>query len=159
MIRVGLGEDIHVLVEGRPLMLCGLEIPYEKGLLGHSDGDAALHAIADALLGAIGKGDIGALFPPSDPTIRGIDSAKILQKAYEEVKNAGYSLVNLDVNIVTEEPKLRPYIDLMKARLAQILGVDVTCVSVKAKTNEGCDAVGEKKAIRANAAVLIEKGR
>lgn len=159
MIRVGLGEDIHILVAGRPLMLCGLEIPYEKGLLGHSDGDAGLHAIADALLGAIGKGDIGAIFPPSDPSTCGIDSAKILQKAYEEVKTAGYSLVNLDVNIVTEEPKLRPYIEPMKARLAQILGVDVSCVSVKAKTNEGCDAVGEKKAIRANAAVLIEKGR
>ncbi|MCR5349028.1 MAG: 2-C-methyl-D-erythritol 2,4-cyclodiphosphate synthase [Bacilli bacterium] len=156
-MRVGFGEDIHLLVEGRPLILGGVKLPYEKGLLGHSDGDALLHAISDALLGAIGAGDIGRLFPPSDPTIKGIDSALILRKCLGLVAKEGYHIVNVDANVVTEEPRLRPHIDGMVAHLASLLGVNSGQVSIKAKTNEGCDAVGEKKAIRCNAVVLLEK--
>lgn len=158
MIRVGLGEDIHLLVPGRKLILGGIEIPYEKGLLGHSDADALLHAIADALLGAIAAGDIGQLFPPNDPTIEGIDSKIILRRCHDLVKQQGYSVVNVDANVITELPKLKPYIASLRQSIASLLEVDVSCVSVKAKTNEGCDAVGEKKAIRTNAIVLIEKG-
>lgn len=156
-MRIGFGEDVHRLVEGRPLILGGVAIPYEMGLLGHSDADALLHAISDALLGAIAAGDIGALFPPEDSSIEGIDSKIILRRCMELVREEGYRLVNVDANIVTEKPKLRPYIDHIRACIAGTLGCPLDCVSVKAKTNEGLDAVGEKKAIRTNAVVLIEK--
>ena len=158
MIRIGSGEDIHLLVTGRKLILGGVEIPFEYGLLGHSDADALLHAIADAFLGALALGDIGQLFPPSDKTIEDIDSKIILKRCYDLVKEKGYHLINLDANVVTEAPKLKPYIIPIRESLARLLDVDISCVSVKAKTNEGCDAVGEKKAIRTNAVVLIEKG-
>ena len=157
MMRIGFGEDVHRLVEGRPLILGGVAIPYEMGLLGHSDADALLHAISDALLGAIAAGDIGALFPPEDSSIEGIDSKIILRRCMELVREEGYRLVNVDANIVTEKPKLRPYIDHIRTCIAGTLGCPLDCVSVKAKTNEGLDAVGEKKAIRTNAVVLIEK--
>ena len=158
MIRIGSGEDIHLLVEGRKLILGGVEIPFERGLLGHSDADALLHALSDALLGAIAAGDIGQLFPPSDPTIKGIDSKIILQRCLELVRQQGYEVVNVDANVVTESPKLKPYIVPMRESIAQLLGIDPSRVSVKAKTNEGCDAVGQGKAIRTNAVVLIQKG-
>ena len=158
MMRIGLGEDIHLLVEGRPLMLAGVHVPYERGALGHSDGDVVLHAVSDALLGAIGKGDIGRLFPPEDPSIKGIDSRLIAKRCLEEVKNAGYAIVNVDVNIVTEAPKLKPHMPDLVAGLSEVLGLDPSQVSLKAKTNEGCDAVGERRAIRANAVVLLCKG-
>ena len=158
MIRIGSGEDIHLLVPGRKLILGGVEIPFEKGLLGHSDADALLHAISDALLGAIAAGDIGTHFPPSDPSIKGIDSRIILRRCMELVRKQGYELVNVDANVVTEAPKLKPYIMPIRESIASLLGVSVSCVSVKAKTNEGCDAVGKLEAIRANAVVLIQKG-
>lgn len=157
-MRIGYGEDIHRLVEGRELILGGVKIPHNAGLLGHSDADALLHAIADALLGALALGDIGKLFPPSDPTIKGIDSSIILQRCYELVQKQGYHIVNIDANVVTEEPKLRPYIDTIRARIAEILGIEADRVSVKAKTNEGLGPIGEKQAIRTNAVALIEKG-
>lgn len=157
MMRVGIGEDVHVLVEGRPLILAGIEIPYEKGLLGHSDGDAVLHAIADAILGASASGDIGQVFPPEDPTIKGIDSRKILARCVEIAAKKGYRIVNVDCNVVTEKPKLKPHIPAMVASLSSLLGIPEECVSVKAKTNERLDAVGEGKAIRTNAVVLLEK--
>lgn len=158
MIRIGSGEDIHLLVPGRKLILGGVEIPYECGLLGHSDADALLHALSDALLGAIAAGDIGHLFPSSDPSIKGIDSKIILKECLRLVKEKGYRVINVDANVVTESPKLKPYILSMRESIASLLGLDADCVSVKAKTNEGCDAVGEKKAIRTNAVVLIQKG-
>ena len=158
MMRVGLGEDIHLLVPERKLILGGVHIPFEKGLLGHSDADALLHAIADALLGALGLGDIGKHFPPSNPEFKDIDSALIASKCYQMVREQGYRIVNIDSNIVTEKPKLSPYILPMRQRVAEILEIDVSQVSVKAKTNEGCDAVGAQEAIRTNAIVLIEKG-
>ena len=158
MTRIGFGEDIHLLVEGRPLILGGIEIPFEKGLLGHSDGDALLHAIADALLGALALGDIGHLFPPEDPTIKNIDSRKILAKCAEIVKEKGYRIVNVDSNVVTELPKLKPFINALRESIAAVLGIAVDRVSVKAKTNEGVGPVGEGKAIRTNAIVLLEKG-
>ena len=158
MIRIGSGEDIHLLVPGRKLILGGVEIPYECGLLGHSDADALLHALSDALLGAIAAGDIGHLFPPSDPSIKGIDSKIILKECLHLVKEKGYRVINVDANVVTESPKLKPYILPIRESIASLLGLDADCVSVKAKTNEGCDAVGEKKAIRTNAVVLIQKG-
>ena len=158
MMRIGFGEDIHLLVEGRKLILGGVEIPFEKGLLGHSDADALLHAISDALLGAIAAGDIGTFFPPSDPSIKGIDSAFILKTCYKVVRKLGYHIVNIDANIVLERPKMRPYIQTIRESIASILDIDVNVVSVKAKTNETVDAVGPEKAIRTHAVVLIEKG-
>ena len=157
MMRIGFGEDIHLLVEGRELKLGGVTIPSERGALGHSDADALLHAISDALLGAVAAGDIGKLFPPSDPTIKGINSVKILQKCIEIVDEAGYRIVNVDANVVTEKPRLRPYIDLIREHLAKAMGIPMNCVSVKAKTNEGCDEVGKGNAIRTNAVVLLEE--
>ena len=158
MMRIGFGEDIHLFVEGRKLMLGGVEVPYEKGLLGHSDADALLHAVTDALLGACRLGDIGRLYPPDDPKTEGIDSKKILAHVVELVREKGYRIINVDSNIVTESPKLKLHIPAIELSLARLLQIDEDCVSVKAKTNEGCDAVGEKKALRANAIVLLEKG-
>ena len=158
MNRIGFGEDIHRLVEGRPLILGGIEIPFGKGLLGHSDGDALLHAISDALLGALALGDIGAHFPPSDPSIEGIDSKKILAYCAEIARKKGYEIVNIDANVVTEEPKLRPYVDAIRVSIAATLGIEVARVSVKAKTNEGLGPVGEGRAIRCNAVALLSGG-
>ena len=158
MMRVGLGEDIHLLVEGRPLVLAGVEVPYELGALGHSDADVVLHAVADAILGALGKGDIGRLFPPEDPSIKGISSHLIVERCLEIMEEEGYRIGNVDVNVVTEAPKLKPHMPRLLASLAAILRVKEGQVSIKAKTNEGCDAVGQRKAIRANAVVLLCKG-
>lgn len=158
MNRIGFGEDIHRLVEGRPLILGGIEIPFGKGLLGHSDGDALLHAIADALLGALALGDIGAHFPPSDPRTEGIDSKKILAHCGEIVRKQGYEIVNIDANVVTEQPKLRPYVDAIRESVAATLGIEPSRVSVKAKTNEGLGPVGEGHAIRCNAVALLSGG-
>ena len=158
MMRIGFGEDIHRFVEGRPLYLGGIQIPSEKGLLGHSDADALLHAISDALLGALALGDIGHLFPPEDMSIKGIDSKIILRRCVELVTERGYHIVNVDANVVTEAPKLKPHIIAIRKSLAQLLGIAEEFVSVKAKTNEGLGPVGERLALGANAVVLLEKG-
>ena len=157
MQRIGIGYDIHRLVEGRKLILGGLEIPFEKGLLGRSDGDALLHAIADALLGAIALGDIGKHFPDTDPSYKNADSGLLLKKVVEMVHDKGFQIVNIDANIIAEKPKLGPHFPIMKKRVAEILGIEEDCVSLKARSNEGLDAVGRGEAIAAQAAVLLER--
>lgn len=154
-IRIGYGEDIHALVKGRKLILGGIDIPHEKGLLGHSDADVLLHALSDALLGALALGDIGKIFPPSDPLTEGIDSALILTKCLSMVKERGYAVINVDASISAEEPHLSGYVLPMRERIASLLGLKKEDISIKAMTNEGFDAVGEKKAIRAVCVVLL----
>ena len=155
-IRIGEGWDVHALVEGRPLILGGVHIPYEKGLLGHSDADALLHAITDALLGAAGLGDIGRHFPDTDPQFRGADSALLLTEALRRVQAAGWRLVNVDSTIVAQAPKLAPHIEAIRARVAAILAVDAGCVNIKAKTAEKMGPVGEGRSIEARAVVLLQ---
>ncbi len=155
-IRIGEGWDVHALVEGRPLILGGVHIPYEKGLLGHSDADALLHAITDALLGAAGLGDIGRHFPDTDPQFRCADSAVLLAEALRRVQAAGWRLVNVDSTIIAQAPKLAPHIEAIRARLANILGVDAGCVNIKAKTAEKMGPVGEGRSIEARAVVLLQ---
>lgn len=150
---VGLGWDLHRLEVGRPLILCNTPIPFEKGLLGHSDADVALHAVSDALLGAAGLGDIGEKFPPSDPKWKGADSGQLLRLVLDEVLRAGWSVVNVDVTIVAERPKMTPHKPRMRQRLAELLDLGSERVNIKAKTSEGVDAVGEGEAIAAYAIV------
>lgn len=154
-IRIGEGWDIHALVEGRPLVLGGITIPHTHGLLGHSDADALLHAITDALLGAAGLGDIGRHFPDTDERFRGADSAVLLAEALRRVNAAGWQLVNLDSTIVAQAPKLAPHMPAMRARVAQVLGVGEDRVNIKAKTAEKMGPVGRKEAIEARAVVLL----
>lgn len=154
--RIGQGYDIHRLAEGRKLILGGVEIPWEKGLLGHSDADALLHAVTDALLGALSLGDIGEHFPDTDPAYRGADSKKLLALAYGLVRERGWRLVNLDATVFAEAPKLGPYKKEMRAVLATLLETEEERISVKAKTGEGVDAVGRGEAISAAATVLLE---
>jgi 2-C-methyl-D-erythritol 4-phosphate cytidylyltransferase / 2-C-methyl-D-erythritol 2,4-cyclodiphosphate synthase len=156
-IRVGLGFDIHRLVAGRRLMLGGIEIPYESGLLGHSDGDSLIHAVIDALLGAAGLGDIGAHFPDTDPRFQNADSAALLEHACGLLKEQGYQIMNIDATILAERPKMMPHIPAMKSRLAEAMAIDPSQINIKAKTNEGIDAVGRGEAIAAQAIVLIER--
>ena len=156
--RIGLGYDIHRLVEGRELIIGGVRITYEKGLLGHSDADVLVHAIIDGLLGALSLDDIGTLFPDTDPKYKGIDSTILLKHVYDRVKKEGYVINNIDSNIIAQSPKMMPYIPKMKEILANILGIEHSRLSIKAKTKEKLDAVGENRAIEANAVVmLIEK--
>ncbi len=155
VMRVGIGYDIHPLVEGRKLMLGGLHIPHAKGLQGHSDGDGLLHAITDALLGAAGLGDIGELFPDTDPDFKDADSGTLLKAAFEQVKRRGYEVENIDCNIIAQSPKLKPFKSQMEARIAGLLEIETRRVNVKAKTNEGLDAVGRKEAIATQAVVLL----
>lgn len=157
-LRIGEGWDVHALVEGRPLILGGIEIPYEKGLLGHSDADALLHAITDALLGAAGLGDIGTHFPDNDPAFKGADSYLLLQQAVAAVGQTGYQLVNVDCTVIAQAPKLAPYKAAMRSRIAQALGVDPTQVNVKAKTAEKMGPVGEGRSIEARAVALLVRG-
>ena len=152
-MRIGIGNDIHRLVEGRPLILGGIEIPYSKGEEAHSDGDVLVHAIIDAILGACAKGDIGALFPPSDERYKDADSLKLLKQA---VEYTGEKIINIDSSITLEEPKLRPYITTMRERIAEVLSIDIDRVSIKAKTNEGLDEIGKGNAVNAIAVVLVE---
>ena len=156
-MRIGIGYDVHRLVEGRQLFLGGVEIPFDKGLLGHSDGDVLIHAMCDAILGAISEGDIGVHFPDSDESIEGIESVKILTYVQELTKKKGYRIVNIDSVIITEEPKVSPYREKIKARLAEILEVDITSVSIKGKTTEGLGFTGRKEGIAAQAVALLEK--
>ena len=155
-IRIGEGWDIHALVEGRALMLGGVQVPYSKGLLGHSDADALLHAITDALLGAAGMGDIGTHFPDTDVAFKGADSALLLKEAARLVRAQGYTIGNVDSTIIAQAPKLAPHISAMRARIADILGITPDGVNVKAKTAEKMGPVGEGMAIEARAVVLLQ---
>ncbi len=155
--RIGLGYDIHKLVEGRALIIGGVKIPFEKGLDGHSDADVLVHAIIDALLGALAMDDIGTLFPDTDDRFKDADSLLLLKQVCDKVQAQGYWISNIDTNIIAQEPKLMPYIPQMKAILAPYLGLDQMDVSIKAKTKEHLDAVGNKQAIEAQAVVMLEK--
>lgn len=158
-MRVGIGYDVHPLVEGRKLFLGGIEIPYSKGLLGHSDGDVLIHAICDAILGAISEGDIGVHFPDSDESIRGINSIKILSYVMELVKKKGFKVVNIDAVIAAEEPKIHPHRELIRKNIAKILNVDIDMVGIKGKTKEGLGFVGKKEGIEVYAVALLEEVR
>jgi 2-C-methyl-D-erythritol 4-phosphate cytidylyltransferase/2-C-methyl-D-erythritol 2,4-cyclodiphosphate synthase len=156
-IRAGLGYDIHRLVEDRNLILGGIEIPHDRGLLGHSDGDSLIHAITDALLGAAGLGDIGTHFPDRDPQWEDADSSQFLRLAGGLLNQHGYKIINIDATILAERPKMMPYIPLMKTRLAEVMAIDPSQINIKAKTNEGLDAIGRGEAIAAQAIALIER--
>lgn len=156
MYRIGIGYDIHKLVEGRDLILGGVKITHEKGLLGHSDADVLIHAIIDALLGALALDDIGTLFPDTDPKYKDIDSTILLKHVYELIQSKGYKIVNIDSNIIAQAPKMMPYIPKMKEVLCKILNTNPEDFSIKAKTKEKLDAVGQKLAIESNAVVLLE---
>ncbi len=155
-LRIGEGWDVHALVEGRPLILGGVTIPHSKGLLGHSDADALLHAVTDALLGAAGLGDIGRHFPDTDERFKGADSAVLIAEAYRRVQEKGWKIVNLDSTIVAQAPKLAPHIEAIRTRIAQVLQIDASQVNVKAKTAEKMGPVGEGRAIEARAVVLLQ---
>ena len=154
-LRVGEGWDTHALVPGRRLVLGGVEIPYERGLLGHSDADALLHAITDALLGAAGLGDIGRHFPDTDERFRGADSAALLAEAVRRVREHGWQVGNVDSTVVAQAPKLAPHIEAMRTRIAEALGVAASQVNVKAKTAEKLGPVGMGQSIEARAVVLL----
>lgn len=156
-MRIGHGYDVHKLVEGRRLILGGVDIPYEKGLLGHSDADVLLHAISDSLLGAAAMGDIGKIFPDNDPAFEGADSLMLLKEVYNRVQEKGYKLLNLDATVLAQRPKLRGYIDTMRENIAAALDVDADCISVKATTEEGLGFTGEGKGIAAHCVCLISK--
>ncbi|WP_314155415.1 2-C-methyl-D-erythritol 2,4-cyclodiphosphate synthase [Stomatobaculum longum] len=154
-MRIGQGYDVHRLVAERPLILGGIEIPYEKGLLGHSDADVLLHAISDALLGAAALGDIGAHFPDSDPAYRGADSAELLRAVGDLVRGAGYEIGNIDSTVVCQAPKLAPHIASMRAQIAEVLALPVGAVSVKASTEEHMGFTGRGEGIAAHAVCLL----
>nr|WP_236599191.1 2-C-methyl-D-erythritol 2,4-cyclodiphosphate synthase [Ramlibacter monticola] len=156
-MRVGEGWDTHALVPGRRLLLGGVEIPYERGLLGHSDADVLLHAITDALIGAAGLGDIGKHFPDTDERFRGADSIVLLREAARRVREAGWSLANVDSTVVAQAPKLAPHIEAMRSRIAEALGIAPGQVNVKAKTAEKLGPVGMGQSIEARAVVLLAR--
>ena len=156
-LRIGYGEDIHRLVPNRKLILGGVEIPFNQGLLGHSDADCLLHAIADAFLGACALGDIGDHFPVDDPQWENADSKKILSESYSLVKKKGYQITNLDASVLAEKPRLSPYRLAMRESIARVLELDLNQVSVKLMTNEGLDAIGKGKAIRSTCICLLER--
>jgi len=156
-IRIGEGWDIHALVEGRKLILGGVEIPHSKGLLGHSDADALLHAITDAILGAAALGDIGSHFPDTDPQFKGADSAVLLREVARLVRTKGFEIGNVDSTVVAQAPKLAPHIGAMRHSIAQALGVSADQVNVKAKTAEKMGPVGEGRAMEARVVVLLAK--
>jgi 2-C-methyl-D-erythritol 2,4-cyclodiphosphate synthase len=156
-IRVGYGYDVHQFADNRPLMLGGVQIPFHFGLLGHSDADVLLHAITDALLGALALGDIGTHFPDTDPAWKGADSAELLQASYQLVLKKGYRISNLDATVVAEAPKLKPHIPVMSKRIADLLEVDVDRISLKATTSEKMGFVGRSEGMAAMATVLVIK--
>ena len=156
-IRIGQGYDVHQLVEGRDLILGGVKIPFEKGLLGHSDADALLHAITDALLGAAGLGDIGSHFPDTAAEFEGADSRVLLREAYRAVQACGWEAVNVDTTVIAQKPKLAPHIPAMRANIASDLGLPASCVNIKGKTNEKLGYLGRTEAVEARAAVLLQK--
>ena len=154
--RIGQGTDIHVLVENRDYILGGIKIPYEKGFKAHSDGDVLIHAIIDALFGALALGDIGTHFPDTSPEYKNADSSILLKKAIKIVREKNFEIVNLDTTVHAEAPKLRPYIDDIRKNLSEILNIDINRISVKAKTSEGVDSVGEKLAVKTDCTVLLK---
>lgn len=156
-IRVGHGFDVHALAEGLRLVLCGVEIEHTKGCVAHSDGDVAIHAICDALLGALALGDIGKLFPDSDPRYKGIDSRLLLKHVVEVVRDKGYDISNIDCTIAMQRPKLRPHIDLMRERLSEVVGIDIERISVKATTTEHLGFEGREEGVSATAVTLLYK--
>lgn len=157
--RIGIGTDIHRVVEGRKLMLCGVYVPYPAGLAGHSDGDVGLHAVIDALLGATGMGDIGTLFPDTDPAYKDADSKELLFVVKERLEEKKWEVINIDLTIHAEEPKLGQFKGQMKRCIAGLLGIDFNAVNVKAKTNEGLGEIGAGEAIAATATALLRKKR
>ena len=157
MYRIGLGYDIHKLTQGRDLIIGGVKITHEKGLLGHSDADVLIHAIIDAMLGALALSDIGTLFPDTDKKYKDIDSTILLKNVYEKISEMGWCIVNIDSNIIAQEPKMMPYIPKMKNVLCEILDLTPDELSIKAKTNEKLDAVGQKLAIEAHAVIMLKK--
>lgn len=156
-MRIGHGYDVHRLVEGRDLILGGVKIEYEKGLLGHSDADVLLHAVSDSLLGAAALGDIGGMFPDNDPKYLGADSLALLKEVYKGVKASGYRVVNIDATIIAQKPKMKPYIPKMRAKLAEALSTDIDNISVKATTEENMGFTGSGDGISAHCVCLIDK--
>lgn len=156
-IRVGQGYDVHALADGLRLVLCGVEVEHSKGCVAHSDGDVAIHAICDALLGALALGDIGKLFPDSDPAYKGIDSTKLLKHIVDIVTSKGYCISNIDCTIAMQRPKLRPHIDHMREVLASVIGIDVDRVSIKATTTEHLGFEGREEGVSAMAVALLIK--
>ena len=154
-VRIGHGYDLHRMAEGRPLILGGVEIPFEKGLVGHSDADCLLHAITDAILGAASLPDIGRLFPDTDEAYRGADSAMFLKAASEKAAAKGYQIGNIDATVICQRPKLSPHIDSMRRRIADILSIDFNDVNVKAKTAEGLGDIGRCEALECHAVCLL----
>jgi len=154
-MRVGTGYDLHRLIDGRPLILAGVHIPFERGLDGHSDADIVCHAVTDAILGAAGAGDIGRLFPDTDARWKDADSLRLLEAAVRVVRSAGFRISNVDVTVIAERPKLLPYVEEMRTNLARALGIDVALVSIKGKTNETVDAAGRGEAMACHAVALI----
>jgi len=157
MMRVGMGYDVHKLVEGRDLILGGVKIPYEKGLLGHSDADVLLHAITDAILGAAALGDIGKHFPDSDPKYKGADSLKLLQSARELLDQENYYIENVDATIIAQKPKMAPHIPKMRENVARVLGIDISQVNIKATTEEGLGFTGTGAGISSQAICMISQ--
>ena len=157
MLRTGIGYDIHRLKRGRRFLLAGIEIPFSKGEEGHSDGDVLAHAVCDAILGACALGDIGELFPPSDPLYKDADSMKLLRDAFDRVKKEGWRIINLDCIIICENPKILPFRDQIQNSLAEVLEINKECVFVKGKTAEGLGFTGKGKAVEAFAQCLMEK--
>ncbi len=157
MYRIGLGYDIHKLEDNRDLIIGGIKIPYEKGLLGHSDADVLIHAIIDGMFGALTLGDIGTHFPDTDNEYKDVSSILLLKRAVQLIQDEGYAINNIDCNIIAQEPKMKPHIQKMREKLAKELMIDVNLISIKAKTNEKMDAVGEKRAIEAHAIVMLRK--
>ena len=156
-IRVGNGYDVHALAPGLPLILGGISIPYEYGCVAHSDGDVVIHSLCDALLGALALGDIGKHFPDTDPAYKGIDSKILLDKVTKLISSYGYGLVNADITILAQKPKLLPYVDQMRQTLPSIIGVDISTISIKATTTEKLGFVGRKEGIAVYAVVLLSK--
>ena len=157
MIRIGHGYDVHKLVEGRRLVLGGIEIPYEKGLLGHSDADVLAHAVADALLGALALPDIGRRFPDKDPKYKDADSILLLKDVYSEILSTGYSICNLDCTVIAEKPMLKPFIEQMRAVLADALSTEIGNVNIKATTEEGLGFTGSGEGMACHAVCLLEE--
>jgi 2-C-methyl-D-erythritol 2,4-cyclodiphosphate synthase len=154
-IRIGHGYDVHALGEGLRLVLCGVEVEHTKGCIAHSDGDVAIHAICDALLGALALGDIGKLFPDSDAKYKGIDSTVLLREVVDIVRSRGFNISNIDCTIAMQRPKLRPYIDRMRERLSEVVGIDTERISVKATTTEHLGFEGREEGVSATAVTLL----
>ena len=155
-MRIGMGYDVHRLTEGRPLIMGGVEIPYEKGLLGHSDADVLLHAVMDALLGAAAMGDIGKHFPDTDPAYRGISSLELLKRVGQLLEESCFLVENIDATIIAQAPKMRPYIDRMRQNIADVLKIDISQINVKATREEGLGFTGSGEGISAQAVCLLE---